>query len=280
MFCNAIDDATMGITHALRGDDHLTNTPRQILLLQALGLAVPTYGHFPTILGSDGTRLAKRSGSRSVQELRAAGFHPLALLNYLARLGHYYEDQTFKTLIALSKEFKLSHISHSPAHYDDEQLHFWQKETVHRLSVAEWWQFVLSTVPTLLSEVPAEKQLIFASVIQPNVVMPQEALFWAKALFAEELPLMGEAASAVLNAGPEFFQTALEIPIQDFKTWLAIFQSKTPLKGKALFFPLRGALTGAVHGPELAPIFEIMEPALLTKRLEKAKNAANHLTNL
>ncbi len=280
MFCNAIDDATMGVTHALRGDDHLTNTPRQILLLQALGLAVPRYGHFPTILGSDGTRLAKRSGSRSVQELREAGYHPLALLNYLARLGHYYEDQTFKTLIALSKEFKLSHISHSPAHYDNEQLHFWQKETLHRLSVKEWWDFVLNTVPELLSEIPAEKQMDFASMIQPNVVMPHEALAWAKALFAKDLPLMGEAASAILNAGPEFFQTALDIPIQDFKAWLSLFQAKIPLKGKALFFPLRGALTGEVHGPELAQVFKIMTPALLTNRLEKAKHAANHPRNL
>lgn len=282
MFCNAIDDATMGVTHALRGDDHLTNTPRQILLLNALGLPVPIYGHFPTILGSDGTRLAKRSGSRSVQDLRQSGFHPLGILNYLARVGHYYEDPHFKDLDALSSGFKMSHISHSPAHYDEEQLHFWQKESMHRLSVEAWWHFVLTTVPELALEVPADKHMAFAVMIQPNIVMPEEALFWAKALFAEEIPLLGEGASAIHQAGPLFFETALALcaeierrgeqtPLLDFKAWLQALQLKTTLKGKALFFPLRGALTGEVHGPELARIFEIMPLAFLMRRLQRAK---------
>lgn len=283
MFCNAIDDATMGVTHALRGDDHLTNTPRQIVLLNTLGLAVPTYGHFPTILGADGTRLAKRSGSRSIQDLRQAGFHPLAILNYLSRLGHYYEDPTFKELKSLSEDFRLSHVSHSPAHYDDEQLHFWQKETLHRLTVQDWWTFVVSVVDALPSHVPEAKQLNFVPLIQPNVVMPHEALSWARALFAPEIPLLGEAASAIQNAGPAFFQEALNISLsmgasREFKPWLQALQSQTSCKGKALFFPIRAALTGEVLGPELAGIFEMMDFTTLLQRLEKAKEyAANTL---
>lgn len=279
MFCNAIDDAIMGVTHALRGDDHLTNTPRQIVLLNTLGLPVPTYGHFPTILGSDGTRLAKRSGSRSVQELRQAGFHPLGLLNYLARLGHYYEDPHFKDLDDLSSDFMLSHISHSPAHYDEVQLHFWQKESLHRLSVEAWWAFVITTVPALLTEVPQDKQLAFAAMIQPNIVMPEEALLWAKALFSEEIALLGEGAEAVHQAGPTFFEEALALCAEIngnasslyFKSWLQALQLKTTLKGRALFFPLRGALTGEVHGPELARVFEIMPWKLLIERFRAAK---------
>lgn len=283
MFCNAIDDATMGITHALRGDDHLTNTPRQILLLKTLGLPVPVYGHFPTILGSDGTRLAKRSGSRSIQDLRQDGFHPLALLNYLARLGHTYEDPAFKDLDTLSQQFRLTHISHSPAHYDSEQLQFWQKETLHRLSVEAWWAFVISVVDTLPSQVPLDQQMMFAHLVQPNVIMPHEALIWARALFSPELPLLGEAASAIEHAGPEFFEAALEICAANapqegqtfnFKQWLQALQAKTPLKGKTLFFPLRGALTGEVYGPELAHVFEIMNFKTLVQRLERAKHYA------
>jgi nondiscriminating glutamyl-tRNA synthetase len=285
MFCNAIDDAMMGVTHALRGDDHLTNTPRQIALLNALGLPVPVYGHFPTILGTDGTRLAKRSGSRSIQDLRQAGFHPLAILNYLARLGHYYADPTFKDLNSLSEDFRLSHVSHSPAHYDDEQLHFWQKETLHRLSVEEWWRFVVSLVQTLPAQVPLDKQLIFARLVQPNVVMPHEAEMWARALFEPHIPLLGEAASSILEAGPLFFQEALEAfslmdKERDFKRWLQSLQTKTALKGKALFFPIRGALTGEVHGPELAGIFDIMDFRTLVQRLEKAKEYAENTVHL
>jgi len=97
-FCNAIDDAVMGVTLVVRGEDHLTNTPRQILLLQALGLPVPDYAHIALVVGADGAPLSKRTGSRSVQELREAGFLPTAIHNYLARLGHTYEDNGFMAL--------------------------------------------------------------------------------------------------------------------------------------------------------------------------------------
>ena len=133
MFCNAIDDAVMGVTDALRGDDHLTNTPRQILILQALGLPVPRYGHFPTILGPDSRPLSKRNGSRSIKELREEGYQPLAIVNYLARLGHYDPTPALLSLEALSKDFDLGNISLSPAHYDAAQLNHWQKEAIRAL---------------------------------------------------------------------------------------------------------------------------------------------------
>src|SRR5690606_16433652 len=92
MICNAIDDALMGVNLALRGEDHLTNTPRQILILQALDLTPPQYGHLSLIMGNDGTPLSKRNGSHSLQDLRRTGFLPIAVVNYLARLGHVYTD--------------------------------------------------------------------------------------------------------------------------------------------------------------------------------------------
>src|SRR5581483_4936995 len=118
MFCNAIDDATMQVTHALRGDDHLTNTPRQLMILQALKLNAPQYGHFAMINGTDGTPLSKRNGSEAVRELREQGYHPLAVANYLARLGHYYASNEYMTLEQLAELFALEHISTSPARHD------------------------------------------------------------------------------------------------------------------------------------------------------------------
>ena len=109
MFCNAIDDAEMQVSHALRGDDHLTNTPRQIMILNALNLPVPNYGHFAMINGNDGAPLSKRNGSEAVRELRSQGYHPLAVINYLARLGHYYASNDFMTLPELSANFDLKH---------------------------------------------------------------------------------------------------------------------------------------------------------------------------
>ena len=90
MYGNAIDDALMGVTHVLRGEDHLTNTPRQIAILKALNLPVPQYGHIALIVGPDGAPLSKRHGSRSLRALHEEGFLPMAIVNYLARLGHYY----------------------------------------------------------------------------------------------------------------------------------------------------------------------------------------------
>ena len=104
-FCNAIDDALMGVSLVLRGEDHLTNTPRQILLLNALGLPVPAYAHIALVVGSDGVPLSKRTGSRSVHELREQGFLPLAVNNYLARLGHTYESNAFLDMAGLTDAF-------------------------------------------------------------------------------------------------------------------------------------------------------------------------------
>src|SRR5262249_54002568 len=95
LFCNAIDDALMGITHVIRGEDHVANTPRQLLILQGLNLPEPEYGHISLIVGPDGSPLSKRHGSRSIKELREEGYLSQAIVNYLARLGHFYSETMF-----------------------------------------------------------------------------------------------------------------------------------------------------------------------------------------
>jgi nondiscriminating glutamyl-tRNA synthetase len=260
MFCNAIDDALMGVTHALRGDDHLTNTPRQILILQALALTAPQYGHFPTILGPDSRPLSKRNGSRSSQELRQEGFLPSGILNYLARLGHYDPDQALLSLDTLSAHFDLKRISSSPAHYDPAQLHFWQKEAMHSCHWQVCWQQV---EPYVGGSIPVEHREDFVKTIQPNVVMPKDALPWAQAIFAERLEYSEDVRLVMQQAGIAFFQAALEflstkpkpLVCADLQSFL---QQKTGYKGKALFFPLRAALTAELHGPELAKILTLM----------------------
>lgn len=121
IFCNAIDDALMGVTHALRGDDHLTNTPRQLLVLQALDLPAPNYGHIALIVGHDGSPLSKRHGSQSLLELREEGFLPEAITNYLARLGHNYKQTHYLSLAELSAHFSAP--NQAPRHeYQNEGL--------------------------------------------------------------------------------------------------------------------------------------------------------------
>lgn len=279
MFCNAIDDASMGVTHALRGDDHLTNTPRQILILQALGLPLPWYGHFPTILGPDGRRLSKRNGSRSIQELREDGYLPLAILNYLSRLGHHIAENTFFDRDDLAQQFDLKNISSGPAHFDSHQLDFWQKETMHHSSVEHCWEIVAPYVETL---VPQEKREDFIQAVQPNLVKPKEAEFWAQVIFsdAEDMAVSEEIETLFQEAGAEFFIAASELlkaPDFSYVSFIAALQQRTGKKGKALFFPLRAALTTVLHGPELLRLLDLIG---LDKARHRLLRAAHHATHL
>ncbi|MCG8432693.1 MAG: glutamate--tRNA ligase, partial [Gammaproteobacteria bacterium] len=170
-FSNAVDDALMKITHALRGEDHLANTPRQILLLRELELAVPTYGHFALVLGEGGGPLSKREGSLSLQELRENGYLPLGLTNYLARLGHHYTDESFKDEAAIGRDFDAAHIGRAAAHFDMTQLEHWQKEAVARLSETAFWNWVAPFVGEL---VPENERAAFVDVVRPNTVYPRD----------------------------------------------------------------------------------------------------------
>ncbi|HXG28427.1 MAG TPA: glutamate--tRNA ligase [Nevskiales bacterium] len=121
-FCVVVDDADMGITHVVRGDDHVNNTPRQINILQALGVTPPQYAHVPMILGADGVKLSKRHGAVSVIEYRTLGFMPEAVLNYLVRLGWSHGDQELFTRQQMIELFDITRVQQSPARFDLEKL--------------------------------------------------------------------------------------------------------------------------------------------------------------
>lgn len=120
-FCVVVDDMDMGVTHVIRGDDHVNNTPRQINILRALGATPPAYAHVSMILGSDGAKLSKRHGALGVMEYRSMGFLPEALLNYLVRLGWSHGDQELFTREEMIAKFDFDHVSASPARFDMEK---------------------------------------------------------------------------------------------------------------------------------------------------------------
>src|SRR5215207_8459230 len=131
----AVDDRDMGITHVVRGEDHLSNTPRQVMLLRALGEDPPVYAHLPLLLGPDGKKLSKRHGSASVQELRAAGYLPEAVRNYLALLGWGLDESTtFMTTEELIEGFSLDRVSKSPAVFDEQKLRWMNGRYLRELS--------------------------------------------------------------------------------------------------------------------------------------------------
>ena len=147
LFANAVDDASMGVSHVLRGEDHLTNTPRQLLILGSLGLPAPAYGHVALIVGADGAPLSKRHGAVSVREYRERGYEPQALLNHLFRLGHAPALHGLATLAEMAAAFDAAHLGRAPARFDEQQLAVWQRDVVRRLSPAAARSWLAPVLP-------------------------------------------------------------------------------------------------------------------------------------
>jgi glutamyl-tRNA synthetase len=275
-FTNAIDDALMGVTHVLRGEDHLTNTPRQLLILKALGLPAPAYGHVSLLVGADGAPLSKRHGSRSVRELRQQGYLPAALLNYLARLGHSCETDALCDLDQLAAAFSLQRLGRAPARFDEQQLGYWQKSAVAAATLAQLvdW-FKLSPEYRELPAAPDDATLgAMFEVLRENVVMPADAAAWVRRLADDELEPDAEAQRVLDAAGRVFFRQALTSleGAGDFRSFASAVGKAVGVKGRALFMPLRVALTGVTHGPEMQQVWEWLGPARCQRRLQDALN--------
>ncbi len=267
MFCNAIDDALMGVTHVVRGDDHLTNTPRQILILETLGLNQPQYAHVSMIIGFDGAPLSKRHGSSSVTDIKNKGILPQALMNYLARLGHPYGNQLL-TFDELADSFDLERISSSPAKFDDKQLEHWQKEAIIHAASETLWQWMGERVHTI---VPTTLKNTFIDTVRSNVLLPDDAFYWAEVLFHEARPIDENKIVLLKEAGAHYFECALKAVTKfgtDYNAVIQMLKDELTLQGKALYMPLRIALTGETHGPELIHVFELLGKEELMKRLK------------
>jgi glutamyl-tRNA synthetase len=261
-FSNALDDALMRVTQVLRGEDHLSNTPRQRLLLQALALPPPQYGHVSLLVGDDGTPLSKRHGATGVRELRDAGYSSAAVCNHLFRLGHSTPLNQMLSLPQMAAAFDLAHLQRAPAHFELAQLRHWQSEWVHALTAEQaraWLQ------PILPPELTLSQSDAFITAVLPNIVLAEDARLWQQIIFGEALSYEEPALRTAREAGPEFF-TAAANAISD-RPDLGALRSATGRKGAAFFMPLRAALTGRLHGPELAPLLAAMSADRVRARL-------------
>jgi nondiscriminating glutamyl-tRNA synthetase len=268
-FSNAVDDAAMGVTQVLRGEDHLANTPRQLLILEALSLPLPSYGHVSLILGPDGTPLSKRHGATSVREYRESGYRPEALVNHLFRLGHSSGEHGLLDLEAMARAFDPAHLGRAPAHFDAQQLRVWQKEAAHRLPAGEARAWLAPALPAGLGESAASA---FVAAILPNVVLPEDARPWERIVFGPPPALEPDGEAIVRSAGERFFAAAAQAAAQsgnDLQAIAAAVRTATGRKGAELYMPLRLALTGRSHGPELAPLLKAMPAGEARARLER-----------
>jgi nondiscriminating glutamyl-tRNA synthetase len=259
-FCNAVDDSSMGVTQVLRGDDHLTNTPRQLLVLDALGMRRPGYGHVGLLVGPDGAPLSKRHGSTGAYEFRERGFLPAAILNHLFRLGHTSDVDGWLAAADMPAHFRPEHLGRAPARFDESQLMHWQKETLERMSAAQ-------IAAWLGSDDPAD----FIDLVRHNVVLPMDAAPWRAVVRGDLPPLAHDEQRLIAAAGPEFFAAAAAAfneSASDLKQLTKLLKERTGRKGADLFMPLRVALTGQTHGPELGALLKLMSPQTARRRLE------------
>jgi len=258
---NAVDDALDGITHVLRGDDHLTNSAYQVWLLNKLGYQPPLYLHHGLLLGEDGGKLSKRSGSHSVAEMRDAGLLPQALVQAMTRLGHPNMPEE-ADLTALLEHFDATHLSTSAVRWQDEALWRWHTRLLHSLPVDELCSFLQPLLP--------QADIEFAALVQGNVKRVEDALDFQRLLDAHaDLP--EDSLIAAKAAGEAFYMAAqqawLEQGTNGWKAWAEAVRDATGCSGKQLFMPLRVALSGATHGPEMSGVVAYLGDSGVCKRL-------------
>ncbi|HEY8606269.1 MAG TPA: glutamate--tRNA ligase [Noviherbaspirillum sp.] len=275
-FCVAVDDWDMRITHVIRGDDHVNNTPRQINILRALGAPLPEYGHVPMILGADGEKLSKRHGAVSVMEYPAQGFLPEAMLNYLARLGWSHGDDEIFSMEQFCQWFDLDHLSRSPAQFNPEKLawlnnHYIKHSNDERLAALvrpllekEGAQFdgapALEAVIALLKErANTINELASAAMLFYREPLPDPALVAQHATDAVR-PALAQFAEQCRNV--EWTRPALSAAMKEV---LAAHKLKMP----QLAMPLRLFVTGQLQTPSIDAVLELFGRDVVLARLEK-----------
>jgi len=271
---NAIDDAVDKITHVLRGDDHLTNSAYQVWMLQSLGYTPPVCLHHGLLLGEDGAKLSKRTGSHSVADLREAGLFATALQQAMVRLGHPNIPEEAHSLKALIEHCDIMHLSTSSVRWSNDDMWRWHTKLLHETPVADLMPLVQATIAKHGINLNDERALAFADIVAGNLSKIEDCLEYLPLLTIEEaLP----TADASKEAGVAFFEAALTTWTNradtDWKAWTTEIKDNTGAKGKGLFMPLRLALTGQEHGPEMSKVVEFMGKEGVSLRLQQAISA-------
>ncbi len=291
-FATVVDDAAMGITHVIRGDDHLSNTPRQVMVYEALGAPVPVFAHISMILGADGKKLSKRHGATSVEEYRDAGYLSDAFVNYLALLGWSLDGET--TVIprdVLAREFSLERISKNPATFDPKKLDWINAEYINAMDDATfvkdillpqlaaagieagdhddaWWS-LLAQIVRPRTKMPADAAGVAAPVFATAETLTYDEKSVAKGLAKEGMATVLDAARAALEAVPagswnaETIDAALE-PLPE----------ALDLKKRLVFQAVRVAECGNMVSPPLGETMQLIGRDDCLARIDRARTMA------
>jgi glutamyl-tRNA synthetase len=281
-FSVVVDDALMGITHVVRGDDHLTNTPRQVPIFAALGFPAPRFGHLPMILGSDKARLSKRHGATSIMAYKQMGYLPEAMVNYLVRLGWSHGDQELFTRQELIEKFSWNHVQKSPAVFNPEKLLWLNAEYIKTSPSA---QVIQALVPFLeeaglgeeVRASPAEWLEQVVVLVKERTKTLVEMVEWVRPYFGQ-IPTVDEPAAKrfltaeiapLLGKVVERFE---RFPSFSKEKWEESFKKlveEEGIKMGELAQPVRVALTGRTASPGLFDVMEVLGRDRTLLRLRK-----------
>lgn len=261
-----VDDIAMGITHVIRGEDHVVNTAQQVQIFQALGADLPVFAHFPMMLDKEGHKMSKRLGSLRVEDLRHAGYVPRGIVAYMAGLG-FSEAPPVETMDAMAAWFDVSKVGRAPVRFDEDMLRVMNAKVLHSMPYAE-------AEPLLQPFMPAEalarqRMPAFWDAARENIETLQDVADWYRIVF--ETPEKADFSGEDLA----YIQLALaHLPQGDFNSdtwpqWTTALKAATGRKGKALFMPLRLALTGQEQGPDMASLLPVIGAEAARERLAR-----------
>ncbi|HVR05335.1 MAG TPA: glutamate--tRNA ligase [Solirubrobacteraceae bacterium] len=296
-FAVAVDDLDAGITHVVRGEDHLSNTPKQLLVLEALGAPQPLYAHLPLLHGPDGKKLSKRHGAASVQELRAAGYLPAAVRNYLALLGWGSgDDATVMSTQELIERFSLERVSRNPAQFDEAKLRWLNGLYIRALPVAELAErvaeYLAAEGPPLARDagvvLDPDRLARAAAISQEKMQVLAE--FWPLAGFLFAVPegydekararWLGDDGRAALAETRCALAAAASFDEAGVQAALDGLQERLGVKPREIYQPLRVALTGTAISPGIFESVALLGREETLRRIDAALGAHSGETRL
>lgn len=285
-----IDDALMHITHVIRAEEHLSNTPRQIMIYDALGFEQPVFGHISLILGKDHTKMSKRHGATSVDQYRQLGYLPDGIVNFLALLGWAPSgEQEILGREELIHEFSMEHVAKNPAVFDIDKLNWINQQYIRRLSPEAFFAlakpYMLEAHYMTGNETGEQLEWLkkvvatAAAHVSYGAQIPEIVGFYFNDTFAFETPealavLKEETVPVVMKLLKEGLKTMDTPDATSVKALFKSIQKTTKLGGKSVYMPIRVALTGNQHGPELVEMMPLFGAQRTWKRIEQSLQKA------
>ena len=253
---SVVDDIDMGISHVIRGEDHVTNTGAQIEIFEALDGPTPGFAHMPLLVGADGQALSKRLGSLSIAEMREQGYEPIAITSHLGRIGTSDPLEVGASVEALGETFAFTKMGRSPARYDTTDLDRLNAQALHEMSYG--------VAQPRLAALGVDLGEGFWSTVRPNLTRFNDVVDLATLVQGPVTPVVEDAvfAQAALDLLPE------TIGDTAWSVWTTAIKEATGAKGKGLFMPLRLILTGQAHGPDMATLIPLIGRERMVQRLQ------------